>query len=189
LYIVYIQEAERACPPAAPRLYILGGSLIRRSPHRPKKKRTRRSVEDEDTSKSAKERYGRRWRSRVKAQQRERYIQRSKKHIEITDFTDKEKDLVKASLLAMGSVQVRYNTCGKRDCPCMTEGRKHGPYYYLSLPLPMKMVKAGYPRMKHFYVTKDEALVLEKRIKMFKKLQDAVWDEIWDEFNHSSDGD
>ena len=141
--------------------------------------------EDEDTVKNAKARYGRKWRAGLKAQERELYIKNRKKHIEINDFSEKEKDLVKASLLAMGSVQERYNTCGKKDCPCMTQGRKHGPYYYLSLPLPVKMVNAGYPRMKHFYITKEEALVFEKRIEMFRKLQDAVWDEIWNEFHRS----
>jgi predicted RNA-binding protein YlxR (DUF448 family) len=31
-----------------------------------------------------------------------------------------------------GSLFVRYGECGKAECACHTEGRRHGPYYVLS---------------------------------------------------------
>ena len=133
--------------------------------------------------KEAQDEFGRKWRAGLKSKRRERYTEVKDSHIEITDFTERDKELIKACFLAMGSVQKRYNTCGKDDCPCRKDrSKRHGPYYYLSMPLPKEMVDAGLPRMRHFYITAQEAAKYGKRIEMFNRLQDEIWDELWDEF-------
>lgn len=141
--------------------------------------------EDTEKVKKAKEKYRRKWKAGLKAEQRERYRQKRKSTTVLENFPGEKNELVKTSILALGSIQKRYNTCGKKDCPCMLEGKKHGPYYYLALPLPKEMVAAGHPRIKYFYVTADEAWLLGERIKNFKRLQDEAWDELWNEFTRS----
>jgi hypothetical protein len=130
--------------------------------------------------------HGRRWKSRTKAEIREEFRRGKKTGVGLEDLSGDLREMIKTSLLAMGSVQVRYVTCGKKDCRCMKrDGKRHGPYYYFSLPLPAEMVKAGRPRVKHFYITPEEAEEIDKRIANFRKLQERIWDEVWAEFTES----
>lgn len=43
-----------------------------------------------------------------------------------------EKVFLGRSGMVKGSYITRYMTCGDPKCRCMTEGKKHGPYTYLS---------------------------------------------------------
>jgi hypothetical protein len=43
-----------------------------------------------------------------------------------------EKVFLGRSGMVRGSYITRYMTCGTPGCRCMTEGKKHGPYTYLS---------------------------------------------------------
>lgn len=140
---------------------------------------SRKEVEEIDKAKSM---YRRKWRSGLNAMRREKYRERNRSMTVLENFKGEKNELIRTSILAMGSIQERFNTCGKKDCPCLMEGKRHGPYYYLSLPLPKEMVRSGHPRVKHFYITKDEAWMLEERIKNFKRLQNEAWDELWNEF-------
>ncbi len=56
--------------------------------------------------------------------------------IRIRETLARQRTLV-ASLLRLreqleGSLFVRYGQCGKAECACHAEGRRHGPYYVLS---------------------------------------------------------
>ena len=159
--------------------------LLKLDPKKLKWTLKRGSEEDTKMVAEAQEQYGRKWRAGFKSKKRKAYREKKDPRFEIEDLSTREKELIKMSLLAMGSVQKRYNTCGKKNCACMRYGEKHGPYYYLSLPLPAEMVKAGLPRMKHLYITYDEAVEYNKRIRDFKALQDQIWDEIWEEYMES----
>lgn len=154
-----------------------------RAPGRPISKG--RLQEENEEIREAKKKYRRKWKAGLKAEARERYRQQRKAMTVLEGLPGDRNELIRTSVLAMGSVQKRYNTCGKEDCPCLTQGRKHGPYYYLALPLPKDMVDAGHPRVKYFYITADEAWLLEERIKNYKRLQDEAWDELWNEFTRS----
>ena len=151
-------------------------------------KKTARQRKEEDLVQEIKLAYGRRWRAGLKEHARKRYRKKKTASIDVADMARTEKDTIKLFILASGSVQERYNTCGHASCQCMNGGRKHGPYYYLSLPLPKEMVEAGMPRMKHFYITKFEAIEFQRRIENLRALQDQVWDEIWDDFMNAEKG-
>ena len=56
--------------------------------------------------------------------------------LRIRETLARQRKLV-ASLLRLreqleGSLFVRYGQCGKAECACHAEGRRHGPYYVLS---------------------------------------------------------
>jgi hypothetical protein len=155
-----------------------------RKPKGSRRKARRKKDAYEETIKDAKNEFGRRWRSGLKAKARRKYLNKKGSRIKIGHIHDEEKDIIKASLLAMGSISKRFNTCGKVDCSCMTGGKKHGPYYYLSMALPVSMIEKGHPRMKHFYITEREAESYRERIRVFKDLQDQVWEELWDELQN-----
>ncbi len=139
-----------------------------------------------DDIKEAKKTYGLKWRSATKAELRTKYRKSKKATIELSmsDKSAKDRPIIMASILARGSVQRRFNSCGKPDCPCTKGGKKHGPYWYLSLPMPAHMVRKGTSRMKHFYITQEEALNLMARINNFRALQDQVWLELFDDFEN-----
>jgi len=135
---------------------------------------------------------GLRWRSAVKAKLRKRYRTRENAVIRLSalGLSDRDLPVIKASVLAQGSIQKRYNTCGKKDCPCSRDPRKrHGPYYYLSLPMPMYMVNEGSPRMKHFYLSESEVEELRSRISTYRMLVEKAWLDIYDEFEKGTDID
>ena len=145
----------------------------------------------ENEIKEAKKIYGRRWLSATKANLRYDYRKSKKAKIELnmTGMSAKDRPVILASILARGSVQMRFNTCGKPDCPCSKGGKKHGPYWYLSLPMPADHVGKGSPRMKHFYITKQEAENLTERIDNFRRLQEQVWLELFDDFENGENID
>jgi len=97
------------------------------------------------------------------------------------DPTTKERTVIKAAILATGSIHKRYNKCGKTRCHCYRGVKRHGPYWYLSLPMPLEMVHKGSSKMKHFYINEEEALMLKARIANYKKLQEQVWNELYNE--------
>jgi hypothetical protein len=139
-----------------------------------------------DTIKDAKTTYGRKWLSAAKADLRFKYRKFKKATIELDmpGMSPKDKPVIMASILARGSIQTRFNTCGKPKCHCTKGGKKHGPYYYLSLPMPADHVRKGTPRMKHFYITEQEANNLRMRISNFRRLEDQVWLELLDDFEN-----
>lgn len=122
----------------------------------------------------AKRRHGRKWRSHIRAAHR---AEAREKH--------KGRDVLRTSVLATGSVQQRYVTCGRPKCQCMTHGKKHGPYWYLSLPVPARRSRGGGPTMVHFYLTQEEAALYGERIRRFRELQDQVWDDLWSELSQA----
>ncbi len=142
----------------------------------------------QDDIKEAKKTYGLKWRSATAANLRHKYRKSKKAKIELSmsGLAPKDRPIILASILAQGSVQRRFNTCGKPDCPCSKGGKKHGPYWYLSLPMPADMVRKGTSRMKHFYITQEEALNLMERINNFRALQDRVWLELFDDFENGN---
>ena len=196
LYILYIQGDFKHIPPARPRPFPAAGrtrdtdtelvvpmkindNVRNRGIRIPKK-------ELADNINEAKRTYGRKWLSATKADLRFKYRKYKKATIDLkmTGMSPEDRPIIMASILARGSVQMRFNTCGKPDCPCSKGGKKHGPYWYLSLPMPADHVRKGSPRMRHFYITQEEAKNLKERIDNFRKLQDQVWFELFDDFEN-----
>jgi len=130
----------------------------------------------EDIS-AAKRDHGRKWRSHLRADRRKEFRAKNE------GGRRQDRDIVKASVLATGSVQQRYVTCGRAKCPCMTHGKKHGPYWYLSMPVPGRRSPDGNPTMVHFYLTQSEAAFYGERIRRFRELQDQVWEDLWSELS------
>jgi len=135
--------------------------------------------ESSDDIAVAKRDHGRKWRSHLRAARRKDF---RAKH---EDGKHHDRDTLKASVLATGSVQQRYVTCGRARCQCMTGGRKHGPYWYLSMPVPARRSRDGNPTMVHFYLTQAEAAFYGERIRRFRELQDQVWDDVWAELSQA----
>jgi hypothetical protein len=145
-----------------------------------------REEHDTDDPKEAKRLYGRRWKAMRKADQRYRLRRKRNSKIEIHSYEGVMKEVLKLTLLAKGSVNTRYVTCGKKDCPCMEDkSKRHGPYYYLSLPVPKDMWGHNYPKVKHFYITEMEAMEFDKKIENYKRIQQQIWLDILDEFEGS----
>jgi hypothetical protein len=140
----------------------------------------------EDEIQAAKQAYGRRYRAAVKSHLRSNYRKKKAATIDLSTIgmSPKDKAIIRVSILATGSIQRRFNTCGKSDCPCMKGGKKHGPYWYLALPMPANMVRNGAPRIKHLYITEEEANTLKERIINYHRLQDKVWFELYDDFEN-----
>jgi len=140
----------------------------------------------QDDINEAKKTYGLKWRSATAADLRCKYRKNKKAQIPLSmpGLPPEDRPLILASILARGSIQRRFNTCGKPDCPCSKGGKKHGPYWYLSLPMPADHVRKGSPRMRHFYITQEEANNLMARIDNFRRLQDQVWLELFDDFEN-----
>jgi hypothetical protein len=135
--------------------------------------------ESSDDIAEAKRNHGRKWRSYLRAARRKDFRARNEggKH--------QDQDILKASVLATGSVQQRHVTCGRAKCQCMTHGKKHGPYWYLSMPVPARRSSDGNPTMVHFYLTQAEAAFYAERIRRFRELQDQVWDALWSELSQA----
>jgi len=125
----------------------------------------------------------RRWKAAVRTALRENYRKEKNACIELVnvDGSKNDRTIIMVSILAQGSIQKRYNTCGKPKCRCNRDGKRHGPYWYLLLPLPMELVRKGMPKAKQFYLDEEEALSLKARITNYKALQSKVWNELYEE--------
>lgn len=140
---------------------------------------------DTDDPEEAKRLYGRRWRSMRKADKRDKLRRKRDSKIEVKSYEGIMKEVLKISLLAKGSVNIRYVTCGKKNCPCMeNRSKRHGPYYYLSLPMPKEMW-GHVPRVKHFYITHMEAMEFDRKINNYRKMQEHLLIDLLDEFEGS----
>jgi len=71
--------------------------------------------------------------------------------------------------LSLGSIQMRWVTCGNPKCKC-GRGQKHGPYPYLSL-----MDKES-GKMVHIYLSKDELSEFKRRIQNYKNFETELWE-------------
>jgi hypothetical protein len=125
----------------------------------------------------------RKWKSATRTALRAIHRKRTRAQIvlEVVDPTTDERTVIMASILARGTVHKRYNKCGKTKCHCYRGPKRHGPYWYLALPMPMEMVRKGAPKTRNFYINEEEALMLRSRIANYKRIQQKVWDELYDE--------
>lgn len=66
--------------------------------------------------------------------------------------------------LAIGTIQMRMNKCGRRGCKC-ERGKKHGPKAYLAFSSKME------GKMISIYLPKDEVQGIRKRLEKFQKFR------------------
>jgi hypothetical protein len=84
--------------------------------------------------------------------------------------------------LLKGTLVVRYKVCGKPGCRCMKEGKKHGPYVYLSRSVGGKtrMVPVpGADRQRVKRLTEDYRKFRKARERAMKVARAMV--ELWNE--------
>jgi len=86
-------------------------------------------------------------------------------------------------LLAKGKILRRFLVCGKDNCICRTQGKRHGPYFYLVVNIPASMRRHGEPKQRWFYLTKEEAERFRARISNFKALINNMFSDMWEELN------
>ena len=95
----------------------------------------------------------------------------SKKELENLQKRQRElrKKTYELGNLCVGTIQERLLHCGKPNCICKKkEGKKHGPYHYLSF------TGRGDKRMVAIYISKDDVPALQERLMNFKKLEDEL---------------
>lgn len=86
-------------------------------------------------------------------------------------------------LLSKGRVVKRYVQCGKERCRCRTGGRRHGPYNYLVINIPVHMRRPKGPRQRWYYLTEEEAQRFRTRIRNFHILVKNMLADMWEELD------
>lgn len=69
--------------------------------------------------------------------------------------------------LAFGTIQSRWNVCGKQNCKCK-RGEKHGPYPYLAFSSNEK------GKMISVFIPEDDVPDIENRLKNFQNLREDL---------------
>ena len=73
-----------------------------------------------------------------------------------------EKEILSLGPMKGGSLVRRFTTCGNRNCVCHTEGKKHGPYYYVS-------TKDEHQKTRLEYVPADQVQEVRRQIDAHKR--------------------
>lgn len=107
--------------------------------------------------------------------------QRARNPLEIDDLEHGTEE-VPLEYFARGKVIEKYIMCGKPGCKCKTGGRcLHGPYYYLVVTNPVNMRRPGKPKQSWFYLSKEEADEMRKRLSNFRVLAAQLFSDIYEE--------
>jgi hypothetical protein len=94
---------------------------------------------------------------------------KEKENLEKRQIELKEKSY-RLGNLCVGTIQERFLPCGKPNCQCKKKnGKKHGPYYYLSFT-----GRENDKRMVAITLSKEDVSGIKERIENFKKLEDEI---------------
>lgn len=73
-----------------------------------------------------------------------------------------EKEILSLASMKRGSLVRRFTTCGNRNCVCHTEGKKHGPYCYVS-------TRDEHQKTRLEYVPADQVQEVRRQIDAHKR--------------------